>query len=216
MPPFEIELAIILRTLHDDAHIAEALFFPEVSRYGEDPERLKRAIIRNCVRMLEDQSPNRLFKRTLPPSIEPFEINLQVEPPQKRLTWRNPIDLRLDAVRWSHGEHAHIAFIPALGIEVISNNLDDLTTIVENGARADLMRRRTTNNLLELMMLERTRGFSFTRIRSMATIRTPKQIAAGAGQHEEKKVSVLEQTAHDLTKQKFSPAYEVDDAVARL
>ena len=47
MPPFEIELAIILRTLHDDAHIAEALFFPEVSRYGEDPERLKRAIIRN-------------------------------------------------------------------------------------------------------------------------------------------------------------------------
>jgi ATP-dependent Clp protease ATP-binding subunit ClpC len=216
MPPFEIELAIILRTLHDDAHIAEALFFPEVSRYGEDPERLKRAIIRNCVRMLEEQSPNQLFKRTLPPSIEPFEINLQVLPPPKRLTWRNPIDLRLDAMRWSHGEHAHIAFIPALGIEVISNNPDDLTTMVENGARAELMRRRATNNLLELMMLERTRGFSFTRIRSMATIRTPKQIAASAGQHEEKKLSVLEQIAHDLTKQKFSPAYEVDDAVTRL
>ena len=92
MPAFEIELAIILRTLHDDAHIAEALFFPEVSRYGEDPERLKRAIIRNCVRMLEKKSPSRLFKRTLPPSIETFEINLQVEPPPKRLTWRNPID----------------------------------------------------------------------------------------------------------------------------
>ena len=216
MPPFEIELAIILRTLQDDAHIAEALFFPEVSRYGEDPERLKRAIIRNCVQMLEKESPSRLFKRTLPPSIETFEISLQIEPLQGRLTRRNPIDLRLDVMRWSHGEHAHIAFIPALGIEVISNNLDDLTTLAEDHAWAELLRRRATNNLLALTLLARTRDFSFARIRSMATIRTPKQIAASAGQHEEKKLSVLEQTAHDLTKQEFSPAYEVDDAVARL
>ena len=215
MPPFEIELAIILRTLNDDAHIAEALFFPEVSRYGDDPERLKRAIIRNCVRMLEEESPNGIFRRTLPTAIETSELNLQLEPPHKRLTWRNPIDLRLDVIRWSHGEHAHIAFIPALGIEVISTKLDDLMTVSESHARAELMRRRATNNLLELIMLERSRDFGVARVRSMATIRTPKQIAA-SGQHEEKKVSVLEQTAHDLTTQKFSPAYEVDDAVARL
>ena len=216
MPPFEIELAIILRALNDDAHIAEALFFPEVSRYGDDPERLKRAIIRNCVRRLEEESPNRLFRRTLPPSLETFELNLHLEPPPKRLTWRNPIDLRLDVIRWSHDEHAQIAFIPALGIEIISTKLNDLTTMSENGARAELMRRRATNNLLELMILERSRGFSVTRVRSMATIRTPKQIAASAGQHGEKKQSVLDQTAHDLTKQNFSPAYEVNDAVARL
>src|ERR1044072_7334066 len=107
MPPFEIELALILRTLNDDAHIAEALFFPEVSRYGEDPERLKRAIVRNCIRMLEEQSPNQLFKRTLPPAIENFELSLRLEPPRKQLTWRNPIDLRLDVMRWKHGEQTH-------------------------------------------------------------------------------------------------------------
>ena len=84
MPPFEIELAVILRTLHDDAHIVEALFFPEVSRYGDNPETLKRAIVRNCIRMLEEQSPNLLFKRTLPASIETFELNLQLEPPLRR------------------------------------------------------------------------------------------------------------------------------------
>lgn len=216
MPPFEIELAVILRTLNDDAHIAEALFFPEVSRYGDDAERLKRAIVRNCVRMLEEQSPNRLFKRTLPPSIETHELNLRLDPPARRSTWRNSIDLRLDVMQWTHGEQVHIAFIPALGIEVISTKPDDLITTVENHARAELMRRRATNNLLELIMLERTRGLSVTRLRSMATIRTPKQIAASSGQPEEKKSSTLEQTSHDLTMQKLSPAYEVDDAVARL
>ena len=119
-------------------------------------------------------------------------------------------------MQWRHGEHAHIAYVPALGIEVISAKLDDLTSMLENHVRAELMRRRATSNLLQLMMLERTRGFNVMRVRSMATIRTPKHIAASSGQSEEKKTSALEQTAHDLTKQKFSPAYEVDNTVARL
>ena len=213
MPPIEIELAIILRTFDDDAHIAEALFFPEVSRYGDDPETLKRAIIRNCVQLLEAESPALFFRRTLPPSIETTDLTLRLEPPARRLTWREAIDLRLDVVRWRHLEHAHIAFIPALGIEVVSNKAD---SILEQHARAELMRRRVTSSLKELIMLERTRGLSVMRLRSMATIRHPKQIAASAGQPEEKKTSPLEQTANDLTKQKLRPAYEAEDTVARL
>jgi ATP-dependent Clp protease ATP-binding subunit ClpC len=214
MPPSEIEIAIILRTFDDDVHIAEALFFPEVSRYGDNPETLKRAIIKNCVQLLEAESPALIFMRTLPAEIETTELTLHLDPPVKRLTWHGPIDLRLDVVRWSHLENAHIAFIPALGIEVVSNKADD--SMLERHARAELMRRRATTSLIELIMLERTRELSAMRVRSMATIRSPKQIAASAGQPEEKKASALEQTANDLTKQKLSRAYEMDDAVARL
>lgn len=214
MPPFEIELAIILRTFDDDAHIAEALLFPEVSRYGDNPETLKRAIVKNCVQLLEAQSPALFFRRTLPPSIETTDLTLRLEPPARRLTWREAIDLRLDVVRWPHLENAHIAFIPVLGIEVVSNKADD--SMLERHARAELMRRRAISSLKDLIMLERTRGLSVMRLRSMATIRNPKQIAASAGQPEEKKTSPLEQTANDLTKQNLPPAYEVEDAVARL
>ena len=214
MPPSEIEIAIILRTFDDDAHIAEALFFPEVSRFGDNPETLKRAIVKNCVQLLQEESPALIFKRTLPAEIETTELTLRLEPPVRRLTWRGPIDLRLDVVRWSHLDSAHIAFIPALGIEVVSNKADD--SMLERHARAELMRRRATTSLKELIMLERTRELSLMRVRSMATIRSPKQIAASAGQPEEKKSSALEQTANDLTKQKLSRAYEVEDAVARL
>ena len=214
MPPFEIELAIILRTFDDDAHIAEALFFPEVSRYGDNPETLKRAIVRNCVQLLEAESPALLFRRTLPPEIETTDLTLRLEPPVRRLTWRDAINLRLGVVHWKHLEHAHLAYIPALGIEVVGNKADD--SMLERHARAELIRRRATTSLKELMMLERARGLSVMRIRSMATIRNPKQIAAAAGQPEEKKASALEQTANDLTKQKLSRAYEVEDAVARL
>ena len=215
MPPFEIELAIILRTFDDDAHIAEALFFPEVSRYGDNPETLKRAIVKNCVQLLEAESPGLLFRRTLPAAIETTDLTVRLEPAVRRATWRDAIDLRLDVVRWRHLDHAYIAFIPALGIEVVSNK-DDLTSMLERHARAELLRQRATSNLKELIMLERPRGLSVMRIRSMATIRSPKQIAASAGQIEDKKKSALEETANDLTKQTLSPAYEVSDAVARL
>ena len=214
MPPLEIELAIILRTFDDDAHIAEALFFPDVSRYGDNPETLKRAIVRNCVQLLEAESPALLFRRTLPPEIETTDLTLHLEPPVRRLMWRDAIDLRLDVVRWRHLEHAYIAYIPALGIEVVGNKADD--SMLERHARAELIRRRAATSLKELMMLERMRGLSVMRIRSMATIRNPKQIAASSGQPEEKKASALEKTANDLTTQKFSRAYEVEDAVARL
>ncbi|HXC72940.1 MAG TPA: AAA family ATPase [Pyrinomonadaceae bacterium] len=223
MPPYEIELAIILRTFDDDVHLAEALFFPEVSRYGDDAEILKRALVRNCVRILEAESTKLLFRRTIPPSIETVELNLRLEPPLRRLTWRTPVDLRLDVIHWRHPEHAHIAYIPALGIEVVGTRLDDLISagtdeisMVERHVRAELMRRRVTNNLKELMMLERTRELSVMRVRTMATIRSPKQVAATAGQREDKKTSPLEQTANDLTTQKLPTAYEVEDAVARL
>jgi ATP-dependent Clp protease ATP-binding subunit ClpC len=223
MPPLEIELAIILRNFDNDSHVAEALFFPEVSRFGDDPEKLKRAILRNCVQIVEAQSPKLLFRRTLPPEIQTSELILHVEPPVRGLTWRDAIDLRLDVVHWRHPEHAYIAFIPALGIEIVSSRLDDLiastadgTSMLERHARAELMRRRASTDLKELMMLERTRGLDVMRVRSMATIRTPKQMAATAGQQEEKKTSALEENADDVSKQKSWPAYEVTDAVARF
>ena len=222
MPPFETELAIILRTFDDDSHIAEALFFPEVSRYGNNTETLKRAIVKNSVRILEAENLNRLFMRTAPDSIENFELNLRLEPAVKNLRWRDPFNLRLDVVRWKHGEHAHIAFIPALGIEVVSNKLDDLVasvqadgpSMLERHARAELIRRGVTSNVRDLIMLERTTALSVLRVRSMATIRTPKQVAAS--KPEEKKTSALEDAALDLTKQKLSPAYEIENAVAQL
>ncbi|HVI72623.1 MAG TPA: AAA family ATPase, partial [Pyrinomonadaceae bacterium] len=121
-------------------------------------------------------------------------------------------------MHWRHPEHAHIAYIPSLSIEVVSTKPEDLVAVgmLERHARAELLRRRATSSLKELIMLEQARGVSVMRVRTMATIRSPKQIAATAGQREEKKTSALEQAANDLTKQKLSPAYEVEDAILRL
>ena len=221
MPIHEFDLAILLRNLDDDVFLAEALLFPEVSRFGDDPEKLKRAIIKNAARIIETDALARVWTRLKPTGLESFEINLVLDPPEKRLTWREPINLRLDVLRWSQGEAAHIALIPALGIEVLSTKLTDLQenadqpSMLQRHARAELQRRGALANLLNLILIDRTRGVSVARAFFQADVRSPKQVMASAGKTKEKK-STLEQTAVDLTKQKVSHAYEVDHVVENL
>jgi ATP-dependent Clp protease ATP-binding subunit ClpC len=221
MPVHEIELAILLRNLDDDAFLAEALLFPEVSRFGDDPEKLRRAIIKNAVRIIESEALTRVWTRLKPADFESFAISLVLDPPEKRLTWREPIELKLDVLRWHQGEAAHIALIPALGIEVLSTKLTDLqetadqSSMLQRHARAELQRRGALANLLSLMLLDRTRGLTVTKAFFQADIRSPKQVMASAGKKKDKK-STLEQTAVDLTTQKLNAAFEVDHVVENL
>jgi ATP-dependent Clp protease ATP-binding subunit ClpA len=214
MPVQEFDLAILIRNL-DDAFLAEALLFPEVSRFGDDPERLQRAVIRNAVRIIESEALPRVWTRLKPTSLESFEVAVTLDPPAKRLSWRDAIELKLDAIRWTQGDSAHIALIPALGIEVLTTKLLDQTSILQRHARAELHRRGALGNLLSLILLNRSRGLTVVPASFEAEIRSPKQLVASAGKTEPKK-STLEQTAVNLTTEKLSPAFEVDDVVEKL
>jgi ATP-dependent Clp protease ATP-binding subunit ClpC len=221
MPVHEIDLAILLQHLDDDLLLAEALLFPEVSRFGDDLDRLRRVVVKNAARIIQSEAIPRVWTRLKPANLESFDLNLVLDPPAKRLTWREPIHLKLDVIRWTQGETAHIALIPALGIEVLSTKLSDLeastdqTSMLHRHARAELQRRGALANLLNLMLLNRTRGLTIAPAVFQAEVRTPKQVMASPGRGEKKK-STLEQTAVDLTTQKLSPAYEVDHVVENL
>jgi len=221
MPVHEIDLAILLRHLDDELFLAEALLFPEVSRFGDDVDKLKRAVIKNAARLIETEALPRVWTRLKPARFESFELNLSLHPPVKRLTWREPIDLKLHVVRWTHGDAAHVALVPALGIEVLSPKLTDLesnpdqTSMLQRHVRAELQRRGALENLLRLLLLTRTHELTIAPAFFQAEIRTPRQVMASGRQKEQKK-STLEQTAVDLTKQRLNPAYEVDHAVENL
>ncbi len=221
MPVHEIDLAILVQNLDDESFLSEALLFPEVSRFGDDLETLKRAVIKNAGRIIEAEALPRVWTRLKTSELESCELNLALDPPAKRLHWREPIHLRLDVVRWSHGENAHVALLPALGIEVLSPKLIDLqpnpdqTSLLQRHARAELQRRGALASFFNLLLLNRTRELIVVPASFAAEIRSPKQVMASAGKKQEKK-STLEQTAVNLTTQKLNPAYEVDHVVANL
>jgi ATP-dependent Clp protease ATP-binding subunit ClpC len=220
MPAHELDLAVLLRSLDDDTFIAEALLYPEVSRLGTNAKSLEKSVVNNAVQLLEQESLLRVWSRLTPAEIEIFELHLELEPSKKVSYWREPIDLRLDVVRWSLSESNHIAFIPALGIEVISNKLTDLIpgsskdSLLERHARAELQRQGVLVDFKALLLLQRTRGLALSRASGTANIRTPKQVMATP--KSEQKKSALEENAIDLTKQRLSPAFEVDEKLTEL
>ncbi len=221
MAVHEFDLAILLQNLDDDTFLAEALLFPEVSRFGDDPEKLKRAIIKNATRIIETEALPRVWTRLTTAGFRSFEFYVYLPPPANHSTWREPIELKLDAVVWSQGEAAHIARIPALGIEVFSTKLSDLQptqnqmSLLQRHARAELQRRGAWVNLLSLLLLNRTRELTTFPVAYTADIRSPKQVMINAGKTEQKK-STLEQIAVNLTTQKLTPAFEVDQMVENL
>jgi ATP-dependent Clp protease ATP-binding subunit ClpA len=220
MPVHEFDLAILLRNLDDEVFLAEALLFPEVSRFGDDTDKLRRAVVKNAIRIVENEALPKVWTRLTPTSFESFELNLSLDP-LKHQMWREPIDFKLDVIRWAQGEAAHIAFIPALGIEVLSTKLSDLQandgqpSMLQRHARAELHRRGALANFLQLLLLTRTRGLTVVPVSFEAEVRSPKRVMATIGQKEQKK-STLEETAVDLTKEKLNAAFEVDQAVENL
>ena len=221
MPSHEIDLAILLRSLDDDTFIAEALLYPEVSRLGSNPKSLERSAVDNALQILEKESLARVWSRLTPAEIETFELNLRLEPSKKISSWREPIELRLDVVRWSLSDSLHIAFVPVLGIEVISTKLSDLKpgnskdSLLERHARAELQRRGFLVDFKALLQLQRTRGLTLSRVSATTNIRTPKQVMSATGQPEKKK-SALEENAIDLVAQRLSPAFEIDEKLSEL
>lgn len=221
MPSHELDLAILLRSLDDETFIAEALLYPEVSRLGTNPKSLERSVVDNALQIIEKESLARVWSRLTPSEIEKFELNLRLEPPQKNSDWREAIDLRLDVVRWSLSESVHIAFIPVLGIEVIATKLSDLKSsnsrdsLLERHARAELQRKGALVNFGSLLLLQRTRELTLTRVPATANIRTPKQVMAASGQTDKKKTA-LEENALDLVVQRLNPAFEVDEKLSEL
>ena len=215
MPRYEFRLTTVIQTLENDTHLAEALFFPEVSRFDTRRARVEESIKLNAVQMVEAGAPLDLHKRRFvaPPAID--EITFTLDPPPKSLAWREAVALRFQAVCFQQGDDAHIAYIPALGIEIIARNLDQLRDTFPAQIHAHLLRWKQAASLGELIWLQRARTLALADSTYTALLRTPKQIAASAEKEDDQK-PVLEEVATDLTREQLRSAYQIDDLVTRL
>jgi ATP-dependent Clp protease ATP-binding subunit ClpC len=216
MPEYTFRLTIIFQTLENDTQLAEALFFPEISRFGEKVKKLENALKENTSRLVEEGDALALYRRRYTGEVEFGEARVMINPPPKSLAWQKPVELSFHIARFRHGDEAHLAFIPALGIEIIGKDADELTEKIPDEIRAHLLRIKKSRSLGELFWLQRAKEMVLVSSSFSATIRTPKQLARSLDAADEDKKSVLAEVATDLTKENLPQAFEMDEAVSRL
>jgi ATP-dependent Clp protease ATP-binding subunit ClpA len=215
MADFDFPCWAVGQVLDQGLVLAEGLGFPEVSRLACRTGRAWEELRRNLKRRIEGAPVAGLYRRFLAGEPELATVNLQLDPVGPAAGWREPLPLRFPALRWFHGDHAALAFLPALGIVVAADNEVTLTARLEDEVRAALSRGPDLT-LQRLVGLQRATRLRIERLTVRASVPTPKARAQAAEREQEHTPSILKQVATDLTRLPPEPAWGLEPVVAQL
>ena len=214
-----LQIITLITELENEATLAQALFFPELTRIEGREARAIENLKLNLKRVLAETPQVFLHQRQLAGPVSPVVYEFELAPPAKSVLWRTPVQLRFRGVRWQHADAAAIAFLPGLGIEIVSTKpatMEAIDRIAGKHIRAALTREGAMESLARLALLQRDVALRLVPEEIDVALPTPRQTASRQSHVEEKKNSALAEAATDLTKRPLPIAYEAETAVAQL
>ena len=177
MPTHFFPLTILTQEFEDEAYLAEALNFYEVSRFHTNRETAIFNTRLNAEQTLKDVYANFLHTRIAPENIEIREIFVEVAPPKKSELWRENISLKFHALCSTREDGYSQAFIPAFKIEVLTKKANDLESKIKKEILSALRRDGWTKSLQYLRRLERIKNVTIHREELAVTLPTARQRA---------------------------------------
>jgi ATP-dependent Clp protease ATP-binding subunit ClpA len=216
MPDLHLRLPALVATLSDEALLAQPLLLPGVSCYAIHPKRLREMLCRRVADVLKQIEPGDLYRYLMAEMPEVRSLNLEVAPLKDDHLRRHGIELPLQYLVWPHGADAIVAFVPALGIEVLANDERQLAELLEPQLRLALSRSKANKSLHELVHLERFRELKVRPLRMRVRLPTLKEAAQRKETEAKQEKSLLKQIASNLVTQPSRPVYERDAEVQRL
>lgn len=219
MPQHELPIITVTQTLENELHLAEALFFPETLRFNDDGPRAQESLQANLHKLVEELPLAWLHQRHPAGQPELGEVVITLPPPTHNSLWRAPVTLRFPVVYWQHGQAAHLAYVPALHIEVVATSPATRAALerkLVEQIEAALVRIQARHSLGRLVWLQRCRELQIIPQQIEVALLTPKQIAARELASKEEQKSALAEAGTDLTKEPLPAAFEMDEVVRQL
>lgn len=220
MPKLTWRLAALVQTLAGETLLAETLLFPGGSILQTDLKRLRKALGKRLRNWIKELPPGETWRCRLGELPQVRELEVEVPPVRGDRYRHNPVTLKLHYVQWQHAADAMIAFFPALQIEILAPNEQELTAQLLPQVRSALTRQATASHLRRLVMIDHRRKLDLRQLSLQVKIPTLKQAAIEKEEAAAKEISVLKQVAFDLTqtwtKQEREKTYERTNEVQRL
>ena len=216
MPDFRVSIPVLHQQLDGELSLSEALGFAEVSSLADSASAAANSVRANVAELLKEAPSNLWSRRWLPPSPQPLEVRLTLPPAARTAAWQEPVELSYSAVRWRQADDAWIAFIPALGIEVLSPREDELPRRIDEQVRAALMRIEATKSLRTLAFAQRAAELQIETLELSHAVKTPKRAAQDDEADREQHESVLEKIATNLAKANLPHLFERDPELEQL
>jgi ATP-dependent Clp protease ATP-binding subunit ClpA len=203
-------ITIVTRIFDDESLLAEALNFPEISRFESNEERAKISVKANTEETLKRTSDLFLHRHLSNSEISLDAIKLEFSHARQLKNWRNPIEINFHFLRWEREDGFLQAFVPAIKIVVITKDKEKFSELIEKEIRAYLSRNGLTKSLFKLRQIARVQQIKLAKLEVAFDHKSPKQRAIEDEKDEVEEKSVLEQVGTNLVTSQLPAAYEVD------
>jgi len=216
MPDQPLKLTIVTQHLDCGARLAEALRFAEIRCCGEGTED---SSLRKLVRELTEAAGAMDWPRRViggEPQLQRIMIN--IDPPRNSAAWIEQARVEFHVVAWRHGEEAHLAYVPALGIEIVAPSAAALEKAIPQHIRFALQRTKAASSLYRLSLLQSVENVSLQQSEIDVSLKTPRQreVDEAKEQEDEDQKLLIERVGRVLQEDALPPAYEVEPLVRQI
>ncbi|VTU01872.1 b family protein : ATP-dependent Clp protease, ATP-binding subunit ClpC, putative OS=Microscilla marina ATCC 23134 GN=M23134_01764 PE=4 SV=1: AAA_16: AAA_2: ClpB_D2-small [Gemmataceae bacterium] len=217
-------VGLVYRKVGPGAVLAEALFFPELSRLAANRALAASAVRRNLIDLVPKLKTDELLRRRRATAARELTFTLLLDPPRANEAWRDPLELTFHAVAWDHPRPATspqhpspapgavLARVAELGIEVIAAATDDLLDVLRRETFSALRRMNLSVSLRTLAPVQSTQAFEAEWTQLPVRVPSLKDRAIRSETEGDAKQSLLQQVATQL-KGTADPAYEAEATV---
>ncbi len=215
MPEHDFHLVALFQSLDEKLLLAEALLFNEISVLHSNRYALRHALERGARHLLRHMDPLQIHRRRWRGTPQVRSLPLTLDPPGRHPSWLRPLDVTFSLVQWPHGEEAHRAYLPALGIEVLASSAEEMDRLLPQQVRETLMRCKLLR-LDHLVFLQRCTRLDLETLALTVTLPTLKQKAIDALEEHDRQEPIIKEIGLDLTRERLPEAYEVESELQRL
>lgn len=216
MQQFRLQLTACVRRLDEEYYLAETAEFPEISCLRRSRKQAVESLGRLIRRFARNLTPTDLVRRQPIASPVSEEFTLEVESPKRQSAWETPVRLAFTVLRWSHPTDGCVAWVPALGIQVVAAHDSEVTRLLPSHIRGFYQRIRKGVTLRDLAYDQRTTRVFLLPLSLDVPILTPQQRHQEANEAQQKQKSVLKEIATNLAADSGPPTYCRDAVVEDL
>jgi ATP-dependent Clp protease ATP-binding subunit ClpA len=193
---------LLWQVLDNQLLLGEAVGFSEVTRLHTSQQKLRDQLRRNIRRLMEEESPTAHLRRHL--VLDPLvaSVSFSLEPPAAVNDWREPLPLTFPVIRWTHSAGPGLAFVPALGIFIVSEKAANIEDCLVGDIRTALARSKPLT-LARLVECQRSSKLHLERVPVPVHVRSARARAQAAAMGAQ--TSVLARVASDVCAEPPAP-----------
>ena len=204
----------LVSELENETFLAEALLFPEVSRFEDNPKKVTDNL-RNALPDLLDRMPTaELHGRRAPQDVTVRKVSVVLKPSKRGVCWSQPVSLDFHVVCWTQPGSLH-GFVPTLGIEVLGDKEGTFEELISRNILGELQRRGAGSSLSEIIWYQRIYRLTLEAQQISMNVQTPRKKFEEASEAPSTP-SVLKDVATLLNPIRPPRAYEMEEELRQL